>query len=102
MNQAVVTPSASSGGSDVANPLGSVRSRVAVSRSATPPGFSTVVMFHEKLIRSRQKLSVANMPEARATSRAKPASHASTRCCGAVRVPGSRVWVMVVSFAYAV
>ncbi len=58
-NHAVTTPSSSAGGSVVRNPDGSVCSSVALSRSATPAGFSTVVMFQVKDTRSRQKLSVA-------------------------------------------
>ena len=42
--------------------VGSVRSSVSVSSSATPSGFSTVVMFQLKETRSRQKLVAANMP----------------------------------------
>ena len=52
--QAVSTPSASSGGSSVAKPEGSVLSRVAPNRSATPSRPSTVFRFQVKATRSRQ------------------------------------------------
>jgi hypothetical protein len=100
-NHAVTTPSSSVGGSVVRKPEGRVESRVWRSRSATPSGFSTVVMFQVKETRSRQNEVGANISLARSTSPAvrassKAANQASTRDCGSVAsvVVGSRVWVM--------
>jgi len=90
-NQADVTPSAVSGSSVNRKPCGAVPSSVSVRRSATPAGFSTVVMFQEKAIRSRQKLVAAKSPAARATSRA---SRASSKAASQVRA-GSSDAVMV-------
>ena len=107
----MVTPSASSGGSEVANPLGSVASRVCSSRSFTPSRFSTVVRFHENATRSRQKQVVANislaagdvtLPQGRLEV-GEPGIHPLLRAgalgarCGVVQGLGHRF-----SFAYAV
>ena len=71
LDPAVVTPSASAGGSLGAKPGGSVLVQRRASRSATPARPSTVVRFQVNATRSRQKLVVANMPRRAGRRRAR-------------------------------
>ena len=105
--QAVVTPSASSGGSAVREAARVGRRRGSrSSRSATPSRPSTVVRFQVNATRSRQKLVGGEHPgrprrrRAPRSAASKSASQASTRCCGPVPArcplrcrPGSGSWL---------